>query len=91
MTLYTPRPLTTLLNIVLGLFPTFALGASISMDADEDDRRRHHVFLLVYGLWALTLSGWNWMRGAHIAWVIVWAAAGTIALIWSAVVPKKSR
>ena len=39
MTLYTPRSLTTLLNIVLGLSPTFALGASISMEADEDDRQ----------------------------------------------------
>jgi hypothetical protein len=76
--------LALLVNVVLGLFPTFALGASISMEADDDDRRRRHVFLLVYGLWSLTLAMWNWMRGTHIAWVIFFSLAGVAALIASA-------
>lgn len=74
-----------LLNIVFGLFPTFALGASVALDADEDARRQQRMFIFVYGLWALTLAMWNWMRSAPLAWIGVWAAAGLVALIVSGV------
>lgn len=72
-----------LVNIVLGLFPTFALGAGVALDADDDANRQRKVFLLVYGLWALTLAMWNWMRGTPIAWVVLWSVAGAGALAWS--------
>ena len=68
------------INIILGLLPAFVLGASISTNADEDEGRRRNLFFLVYGLWALTLAGWNWMRGNYIAWVIIWGTGGVIAL-----------
>jgi len=73
-----------LLNVVLGLFPTFALGAGVALDADDDARRQRKVFLLVYGLWALTLAMGNWMRGTPVAWVVLWSVAGVVALGWSA-------
>ena len=72
-----------LLNIFLGLFPTFALGASVQLDADDDALRQRKVFLLVYGLWALTLAMGNWMRGTPIAWVVLWSVAGVAGLAWS--------
>lgn len=73
--------MTILLNILLGLIPTLILGASIAAGVDDDARHRR-VFLLVYGLWAFTLAGWNWLESSHIAWVIVWAAFGAIAIAW---------
>ncbi|HYM62857.1 MAG TPA: hypothetical protein VEZ11_18370, partial [Thermoanaerobaculia bacterium] len=69
--------MTLALNVILGLFPTFALAWSIAADerkpseertvASDSDRHRQRVmFLLVYGLWALTLAMWNWMRSASV-------------------------
>lgn len=72
-----------IVNVLFGLFPTFALGASVALDADDDGRRQRKVFLLVYGLWALTLAMGNWMRGTPIAWVVLWSVAGVAALVWS--------
>jgi hypothetical protein len=67
------------LNILLGLVPTAALAASIAAGID-DDRHHRRMFLLVYGLWALTLAMWNWMRSYHVAWIVVWAVFGVVAL-----------
>jgi peptidoglycan/LPS O-acetylase OafA/YrhL len=72
--------MTLLLNIVLGLIPTFVLAGSIAAGTDDDPRHRR-VFLLVYGLWAFTLAGWNWLESSHVAWVIVWMSFGAIALV----------
>jgi hypothetical protein len=59
------------------------LGASIAAGVDDDAHHRR-VFLLVYGLWAITLAGWNWLESSHIGWVILWGAFGVIAIAWSA-------
>src|SRR5438067_3669455 len=64
-----------LFNIVLGLLPTFVLAGSIAAGID-DDRAHRRTFIFVYGLWAITLSMWNWMSSAHIAWIVVWGVAG---------------
>ena len=75
----------TLVNIILGLLPTLILGASIAAGVD-DDRRHRTMFALVYGLWAITLAMWNWMRSAPLAWIIVWLVVGVATLIgWRAV------
>ena len=71
-----------LLNILLGLIPTIILGASIAAGV-EDDSRHRRMFLLVYGLWAITLALWNWLESSHVAWIIVWAAFGLVALALS--------
>ena len=79
------------LNIFLGCFPTFALAWSMAADerkpapervavSDADRSRQRTMFLLVYGLWALTLAMWNWMRSAPVAWIVLWAFAGLVAL-----------
>jgi hypothetical protein len=73
---------TLLINLVLGIIPTLILGASIAAGV-EDDAHHRRVFLLVYGLWAFTLAGWNWLESSHWAWVAVWAAFGTVALAMS--------
>lgn len=70
--------MTFLLNIVLGFIPTLILGASIAAGI-EDDARHRRVFLLVYGLWAFTLAGWNWLESSHVAWVALWATFGIVA------------
>lgn len=70
--------MTLLLNLVLGLLPTLILGASIAAGIEDDDRHRR-VFLLVYGLWAFTLAGWNWLESSHLAWVALWLVFGLIA------------
>lgn len=70
--------MTLLLNLLLGFLPTLILGASIAAGI-EDDARHRRVFLLVYGLWAFTLAGWNWLESSHIAWVGLWCAFGVIA------------
>ena len=72
--------MTTFLNVFFGFVPTLILGASIAAGV-EDDANHRRVFLLVYGLWAFTLAGWNWLESAHVAWVILWALVGTVALI----------
>jgi hypothetical protein len=74
--------LTLLLNLLLGIVPTLILGASISAGVDDDAHHRR-VFLLVYGLWAFTLAGWNWIKSSHFAWIIVWALFGVAALTLS--------
>ncbi len=68
------------INIVLGLLPTFILGGSIAAGVN-DDRRHRTMFMLVYGLWAITLAMWNWMRSAPLPWSLLWLAAGITALI----------
>lgn len=70
--------MTLFLNLILGFIPTLILGASISAGV-EDDALHRRVFLLVYGLWAFTLAGWNWLESAHPAWIFLWAAFGLIA------------
>lgn len=74
--------MTILLNILLGLVPTLILGASIAAGVDDDAHHRR-VFLLVYGLWALTLAGWNWLESSHAAWVILWLTFGVVAMALS--------
>ncbi|HET7711312.1 MAG TPA: hypothetical protein VFL80_05230 [Thermoanaerobaculia bacterium] len=68
-----------LFNLLLGIVPTLVLGASIAAGT-EDDRHHRRVFLLVYGLWALTLALWNWMRSTSVWWVVMWSVAGVTAL-----------
>jgi len=75
----------TFLNIALGVLPAIILGASWSAGI-EDDRHHRRMFLLVYGLWALTLAMWNWMRSAPPAWIVLWLVVGVATLIgWRAV------
>ena len=71
--------MTLLVNLLLGLVPTLVLAGSIAAGVDDDAHHRR-VFLLVYGLWAITLAGWNWLESSHVAWIVVWAAFGVIAL-----------
>ena len=74
--------MTIFLNLLLGFVPTLILGASISAGI-EDDAGHRRVFLLIYGLWAFTLAGWNWLESAHVAWIVLWAVFGTVALaLW---------
>jgi len=70
-----------LFNILLGLLPTFVLAGSIAAGID-DDRTHRRMFLFVYGLWSITLAMWNWMRSAHVAWIVLWGVAGVSALVW---------
>ena len=66
-------------NLILGIVPTIALAGSLAAGID-DDRQHRRMFLFVYGLWAITLAMWNWMRSASVAWVVVWAVAGVLAM-----------
>jgi hypothetical protein len=76
------RALTILLNLLLGFIPTLILGASIAAGVDDDAGHRR-VFLLIYGLWAFTLAGWNWLESSHVAWIVLWALFGAVALtLW---------
>jgi hypothetical protein len=68
-----------ILNVIFGFIPTLILGASIAAGVD-DDRHHRRTFVLVYGLWSITLAMWNWMRSAPAAWIILWSIAGLIAL-----------
>lgn len=70
--------MTILLNILLGLVPTFVLAGSIAAGTDDHPKHRR-VFLLVYGLWALTLAGWNWLESSHVAWIVLWVMFGVVA------------
>jgi hypothetical protein len=74
---------TLALNLLLGIVPTLILGASIAAGVDDDAHHRR-VFLLVYGLWAFTLAGWNWIESGKVGWIVLWAAFGVIALGLSA-------
>lgn len=74
--------MTILLNLLLGFIPALILGASIAAGI-EDDAGHRRVFLLIYGLWAFTLAGWNWLESAHVAWIVVWALFGAVSLgLW---------
>ena len=68
-----------LLNIVFGLIPTLILGASIAAGV-EDDRHHRRTFVLICGLWSITLAMWDWMRSAPVAWDILWGLSGVVAL-----------
>jgi hypothetical protein len=80
----------TAFNILLGILPTLALAGSIAAGVD-DDRQHRRMFALVYGLWAVTLAMWNWMRGYHPAWIAVWALFGIAALIGAAASSRRQR
>jgi hypothetical protein len=71
---------TILLNLLLGFVPTLILGASIAGGVDDDASHRR-VFLLIYGLWAFTLAGWNWLESSHVAWIVLWALFGAVAFV----------
>jgi hypothetical protein len=73
--------MTLFLNLILGFLPTLILGASIAAGT-EDDSRHRRVFLLIYGLWAFTLAGWNWLESAHFVWIVLWLVFGVGALGW---------
>jgi len=73
---------TLLINIALGILPALILGASFAAGI-EDDRQHRRMFLFVYGLWAITLAMWNWMRSAPTGWIVLWLVAGAGALAWS--------
>jgi hypothetical protein len=79
-----------LFNIVLGILPALILGASWAAGI-ADDRQHRLMFLLVYGLWALTLAMWNWMRSAHVGWVVAWAGVGVVALVVWAMARRAER
>lgn len=68
-----------ILNVVFGLIPTLILGGSIAAGVD-DDRHHRRTFVLIYGLWSITLAMWNWMRSAPLAWIVLWLVAGIVAL-----------
>ena len=74
--------MTILLNLLLGFVPALILGASIAAGI-EDDAGHRRVFLLIYGLWAFTLAGWNWLESAHVAWIVLWTLFGAVSLgLW---------
>jgi len=66
-------------NLILGVLPILVLGASWAAGI-ADDRHHRKTFLFVYGLWAVTLAMWNWMRSAPVWWIAVWLIAGVTAL-----------
>jgi len=74
-------------NLALGVVPLLILGASWASGVADDSRHRR-MFLFVYGLWALTLAMWNWMRSAPPGWIVLWAIAGAAALIVSRALPR---
>lgn len=69
-----------ILNVLFGIIPTLILGASIAAGVD-DDKHHRRMFLLVYGLWSITLAMWNWMRSAPWGWIAAWALFGVAALV----------
>ena len=79
-----------LFNIFLGLLPTFVLAGSIAAGIDDDAQHRR-MFFLVYGLWSLTLAMWNWMRSTSVWWIVLWSAAGVVALVCWRAAGRRSR
>lgn len=71
-----------LFNLLLGALPAVILGASWAAGI-QDDRQHRTMFLLVFGLWSITLAMWNWMRSAHVAWIVLWSATGIVSLVVS--------
>jgi hypothetical protein len=71
--------LSILANLLLGILPLIILGASWAAGT-PDDRQHRKTFLFVYGLWAITLAMWNWMRSAPAGWVALWLVVGIAAL-----------
>jgi hypothetical protein len=71
--------MTIVLNLALGFIPALILGASFAAGM-EDDARHRKVFLLVYGLWAFTLAGWNWVKSGNVFWIGLWVVFGVVAL-----------
>ena len=78
-------------NLLLGLFPACALGWSMAADerkpaadrvvsSEADRTKQSTMFLLVSGLWFLTLAMWNWMKSYPLYWVAIWSVAGVLAL-----------
>jgi hypothetical protein len=74
--------MTILLNLLFGLAPMLILGASQAAGTDDHPRHRR-VFLLVYGLWALTLAIANWIKSGSLFWIGLWVVFGAIALTLS--------
>ena len=68
-----------LFNILLGILPALILGASWAAGI-ADDRQHRRTFVFVYGLWALTLAMWNWMRSAPVGWIVLWGVLAVAAL-----------
>lgn len=66
-------------NLLLGALPAVILGASWAAGT-EDDRRHRRMFIFVYGLWAITLAMWNWMRSSAAGWTALWLVVGLAAL-----------
>lgn len=91
-----------LLNVIFGLIPTMTLAWSIAADerksgiervvASTDDRTHQHVmFALIYGLWALTLAMWNWMREESPYWIGLWLVFGLAGLAASRVLSRRRK
>lgn len=91
-----------LLNVIFGLIPTMTLAWSIAADerksagervvSSTDDRTHQHVmFALLYGLWALTLAMWNWMREASPFWIGLWLLFGLAGLAASRVLARRRK
>jgi hypothetical protein len=76
------------LNLIFGFLPVLIFGGSLAAGV-EDDRRHRTMFLLVYGLWSLTLAMWNWMRSAPVGWIVLWAVVGVVSLVVCAVSRRK--
>ena len=74
--------MTIAVNLLLGFVPLLIYGASLAAGT-EDDRRHRSVFLLVYGLWALTLAIGNWLQLGLTFWTGLWLVFGVGALVWS--------
>lgn len=77
-----------LINIALGVLPALILGASFAAGIDDDQPHRR-MFVFVYGLWAITLAMWNWMRTAPVGWIVLWTAVGVTALTWFGVTRRR--
>jgi len=77
-------------NLILGVLPAIILGASWAAGT-EDTRQHRTMFLLVFGLWSLTLAMWDWMKSASIWWIVGWAFAGMTTLAAYAVKTRNQK